>query len=178
MKHIKNFTKYIPEDNGKKELIERFNAIFLQSEDGQDWYECQESFSEETIKCMYDKTGVICAITKDVSGLYPEDKSVIEFESIPENVTYDGNWQFINNEIVKREIPVAEKIALAKKEKQILLDKAEGIIAPLKDAIELNMATDEEKEKCTEWKKYRIFLSRVDITDPDSVVWPVPPDVE
>ncbi|MEA7543924.1 hypothetical protein ONO12_28515, partial [Salmonella enterica subsp. enterica serovar Montevideo] len=34
-------------------------AYFLESEDGQDWYECQSLFSDDTAKIMYDPEGVI-----------------------------------------------------------------------------------------------------------------------
>ncbi|XHX67357.1 hypothetical protein GU833_06745 [Photorhabdus akhurstii] len=35
-------------------------------------------------------------------------------------------------------------------------------MAPLQDAIDLDIAIDAEKQTLTEWKKYRVLLNRVD----------------
>ncbi|ECA4283821.1 phage tail protein, partial [Salmonella enterica subsp. enterica serovar Stanley] len=45
-------------------------------------------------------------------------------------------------------------------------------IAPLQDAVDLDIATDDEKAQLDEWKKYRILVNRVDTTNPD---WPYVP---
>ncbi|ECV9912023.1 tail fiber assembly protein [Salmonella enterica subsp. enterica] len=37
------------------------------------------------------------------------------------------------------------------------------------DAIDLGIATDEEKSQLAEWKKYRVLVNRVDTSNPD---WP------
>ncbi len=42
-------------------------------------------------------------------------------------------------------------------------------IAPLQDAVDLVIATDEEKSQLAEWKKYRVLVNRVDTSNPD---WP------
>ncbi|HHH7407829.1 TPA: tail assembly chaperone, partial [Escherichia coli] len=53
MQNIKNFTKYTP-DNPPVE-----GAGYLISEDGQDWYECQTQFAEDTYKVAYDSDGIV-----------------------------------------------------------------------------------------------------------------------
>ncbi|ECA4282321.1 tail fiber assembly protein, partial [Salmonella enterica subsp. enterica serovar Stanley] len=45
-------------------------------------------------------------------------------------------------------------------------------IAPLQDAVDLDIATDDEKAQLDEWKKYRILVNRVDTSNPD---WPEKP---
>ncbi|HAL7766072.1 TPA: tail fiber assembly protein, partial [Escherichia coli] len=45
-------------------------------------------------------------------------------------------------------------------------------ISPLQDAVDLEIATEEEISLLTAWKKYRVLLNRVDILEP---VWPVQP---
>lgn len=45
-------------------------------------------------------------------------------------------------------------------------------ITPLQDAVDLDMATDEEKENLLAWKKYRVLIMRVDTSSPE---WPTPP---
>ncbi|MGG2140372.1 tail fiber assembly protein [Symbiopectobacterium sp. RP] len=45
---------------------------------------------------------------------------------------------------------------------------------PLQDAVDLDMATDEEKAALTEWQKYVVLLSRVDVNATD-IEWPEQP---
>jgi len=176
MEHIKNFKKYIPESEDKKQLIESFNVFFLISEDGKDWYESQSIFKEDTVKLMYDEKGIIRAITKNVSSLYPEAKSVVELDAVPEDVTIDGSWKIENGVISKREASVTEKVAAAEIKKQSLFDSAEKKMAPLRDAVSLDIATDEEKGIYKEWQKYRVLLNRLDTSEPDNISWPAIPD--
>ncbi|WCO82114.1 hypothetical protein vBPpSSYP_132 [Pseudomonas phage vB_PpS_SYP] len=39
--------------------------------------------------------------------------------------------------------------------------EADKAISPLQDAVDLEMATPEEAALLTEWKRYRVYLSRV-----------------
>ncbi|WJN74355.1 tail fiber assembly protein [Burkholderia anthina] len=55
-----------------------------------------------------------------------------------------------------------------------LLASAALSIAPLQDADDLGMATDGEKALLTAWKKYRVDISRVDLTKA-SPAWPSTP---
>ncbi|EEW8571409.1 phage tail protein, partial [Escherichia coli] len=66
---IKSFKLYPPE---KPDVP---GAMYLKSEDGQDWYECQSLFSAETLKLVYDSNGIITSISKDVSMLWPVNQS-------------------------------------------------------------------------------------------------------
>ncbi|MHC5104934.1 tail fiber assembly protein [Enterobacter ludwigii] len=69
--------------------------------------------------------------------------------------------------------PTAEAlIAEAERQKSALMAQANNFIAPLQDAVDLDIATDEESTALSEWKKYRVLLMRVDTTKP---VWPTPP---
>lgn len=71
-----------------------------------------------------------------------------------------------------------ELIALAGKEKELRISEASAKISPLQDAVDLGMATDEEVVQLTEWKKYRVLLNRVDISEAPDIDWPeVPGDV-
>ncbi|EDC2286372.1 tail fiber assembly protein [Enterobacter roggenkampii] len=63
-------------------------------------------------------------------------------------------------------------IAEAERQKSALMAQANNSIAPLQDAVDLGMATDEESTALSEWKKYRVLLMRVDTTKP---VWPTLP---
>nr|WP_236851861.1 tail fiber assembly protein [Candidatus Sodalis pierantonius] len=59
--------------------------------------------------------------------------------------------------------------------KQRRMDEATRAIAPLQDAVDLDMATDAEKAALLAWKKYRVLLNRVDITQVPDIDWPEAP---
>ncbi|EJH8726403.1 tail fiber assembly protein, partial [Cronobacter sakazakii] len=51
-------------------------------------------------------------------------------------------------------------------------------IAPLQDAVELEMASEGEVAQLAAWKKYRVLLNRVDTTTAPDIAWPeMPGDV-
>ncbi|ECH8733998.1 DUF4376 domain-containing protein [Salmonella enterica subsp. enterica] len=96
MQNIKHFTPYEPESPTFP------GAAYLKSEDGQDWYECQALFTDNTLKFTYDDNGVITCITRDVSGLWPYNLSVAEVPDTDENRRADisGRWGFDGENII------------------------------------------------------------------------------
>ncbi|EHF1232402.1 DUF4376 domain-containing protein [Salmonella enterica] len=96
MQNIKHFTPYEPESPAFP------GAAYLKSEDGQDWYECQKHFADDTLKFTYDDNGVITCITRDASGLWPVGLSVAEVPDTTENRRADisGRWGFDGEKIV------------------------------------------------------------------------------
>lgn len=72
----------------------------------------------------------------------------------------------------------AEKAAQtddAQQTKITLANEANNTIELLQDAVDLDMATDDEKSQLTAWKKYRVLLSRVNPEDAPDIEWPVKP---
>ncbi|MBW9433362.1 tail fiber assembly protein [Atlantibacter hermannii] len=65
-----------------------------------------------------------------------------------------------------------ELVADAELQKYALLTAANNTIAPLQDAVDLEMATEEEKTQLTTLKKYRVLLSRVDTSKAPDINWP------
>lgn len=61
----------------------------------------------------------------------------------------------------------------AEARKITLMQAASDAIAPLQDAVDLGMATESEKQKLIEWKKYRVLLSRTNYNEP----WPDKPTI-
>lgn len=59
--------------------------------------------------------------------------------------------------------------------KKSFIDESTLNISILQDALELDMATDDEKQKLTAWKKYRVLLNRVDANTSSKVSWPDKP---
>lgn len=66
-------------------------------------------------------------------------------------------------------------IKLADLQKSALIQAAGENISPLQDAVDLGMATDEEKSRYDAWRKYRVLLTRVDIYQYPEIVWPEKP---
>ncbi|WP_057516656.1 tail fiber assembly protein [Salmonella enterica] len=93
---------------------------------------------------------------------------------LPENVTSvspDGEYQKWDGKAWVKD-GAAEKAAQLRQEEETksrLLQMASEKIAPLQDAVDLDIATDDEKAQLDEWKKYRVLVNRVDTTSPD---WP------
>ncbi len=75
----------------------------------------------------------------------------------------------------KPEIPKEESIAEADQTKTSLLAEATLMIDPLQDAVDLDMATDDEIAELNAWKKYRVLVSRVDTSLAPDVTWPEKP---
>ena len=122
------------------------------------------------------------------NGFYPDD---IKFNNLPDDlveISVDYWQELLNGQNGKKEIssdkngyPVLVDVApataeqlkvIASREKERLMALATVAIAPLQDAVELGIATEEEAAALTERKKYRVMLMRVDTSKP---VWPTPP---
>lgn len=72
----------------------------------------------------------------------------------------------------------AEKVAQviqATQQKESLLALATSKIAPLQDAVDLDIATEAEAALLLAWKKCRVLLNRVDTSKPE---WPPLPDTK
>lgn len=75
--------------------------------------------------------------------------------------------------------PTPEQLATAALVKRdILLRNAATRIAPLQDAVDLGIATDEEAAALLSWKQYRVALNRINTQEgfPANIVWPVSPE--
>lgn len=177
MQHLKNLKKYIPDDEDSLFLIKEHNVEFYISEDGRDWYKSQADFSPDTLKIAYDETGIIRSISKDVTSIYPRDFSIAEVDITEENKSVDiyGGWVFDNGEIKPRQYSQEELRAQAEAKKTELLSVAAVAIAPLQDAVDEGMATEEETAALSEWKKYRVKVMRIDTSKPE---WPLLPDIK
>lgn len=66
-------------------------------------------------------------------------------------------------------------IAEAEAEKAAQMSTASAAIAPLKDAVDLGMATKDEEALLLAWQQYRVLLMRVDTSVAPDVEWPVFP---
>ena len=113
------------------------------------------------------ETGEPVEIT--LPGGYPAGTTTIE-PATPYD-TWDGE-QWVTDEAAKSVADV--KNAELKKGELLLV--AGASINPLQDAVELGMATDEEKSRYDAWRKYRVLLTRVDTSLAPDIDWPEPPE--
>ncbi|EJQ6148775.1 tail fiber assembly protein [Escherichia albertii] len=102
---------------------------------------------------------------------------ISELGPLPENVTWlspDGEYQKWNGVswVKDEEAEKLFRIREAEETKNSLMQVASEHIAPLQDAVDLGIATEEETSLLATWKKYRVLLNRVDILAP---VWPIQP---
>ncbi|MEQ9881283.1 tail fiber assembly protein [Pectobacterium brasiliense] len=172
MNNFMSFKKYIPKN--KQELLS-YNAIFLISDSEDDWYDCQNSFSKDTFKVMYDSNNIICSISKDVSSFFPIEMSVAELAELPDGVDIYGGWVFDGNSVVPRVYTQIENIERADDKKKLLLNRINQDVIPLQDAVDLGIASEEEKNKLNAWKKYRVLLMRLDTSKAPDIEWPEEP---
>ncbi|EMB2349900.1 tail fiber assembly protein [Serratia marcescens] len=183
MNNMKNFTLAAPETVEQRQLAASHGVLFLKSDAGEDWYECQKSFRPETVKLMYDKDGIIRSITAkpnaeghyDVSGFFPENMSVAEVENLPEGADINGRWIFDGENIIPRSYSTQELRQQAANKKQELIKQSSLQIETLNDATDLGMASEEELRLLTRWKTYRVLLNRVDPEAAPDIDWPQPP---
>ena len=122
----------------------------------------------DTLGVWYDATGSQVSIDSlDVNV------SALTREAPPDNTSMlvNGEWQ-----------PDPAKVAAAAKapaDAAVAAGLAEAArqIAVLQDAVDLGIATNAEAQACTEWRRYRVLLSRVQ-SDPayPNVVLPEQPE--
>lgn len=157
------------------------NVVFLKDENGNDWYQWLKRLSKETLKVSFNpESKEIIHFSYDASAIFPLNQIVVEVkpDDVPDEFTNAGNnalggaFIFEGGKIT---LAPVDYQAEAQRKKLELLSQANNAIAMLQDAIELDMATEEEALKLQKWKKFRVLLSRVDVSKPD---WPPSPDTE
>ena len=99
---------------------------------------------------------------------------------LPENVTWkspEGDYQKWDGTswVKDTEAEKLFRIREAEETKNSLMQAASEHIAPLQDAVELELATEEEVAKLAAWKKYRVLLNRIDTSTAPDIVWPEMP---
>lgn len=174
MNDFKNFKFKSVLTPDEQMLKDKFSAEFYEDENHQDWYKLQSLFSSATWKIIYDSAGVINSVSNDVSMLRPLGMSVAEVSSLPSGFDINNGWMFNGSDV----FPVQETMESAASKKSSLLAVAAAEIAPLQDAADIDIATDEELMRLMAWKKYRVMLSRIDVSKAPEIEWPeVPEDV-
>lgn len=130
------------------------------------------AFYLDALKSDYDRAGswpgdvipVSEAIYQEFSGAAPAGKRLIsDVEGLP---AWGDALPPTHDELIKA----------AELEKDSLRSRADAMIAPLQDAVDLDMATSDEAASYSAWRKYRVLLNRVDTSSPDAIQWPEMPE--
>ncbi|WP_391528479.1 tail fiber assembly protein [Photorhabdus akhurstii] len=83
---------------------------------------------------------------------------------------WDGKEWVVDKDLLK-----SHQINEAKQKQAALLQQANETISLLQDSVDLEVATEAEKEALLEWRKYRVLLTRVDVNQAPDVEWPEVP---
>jgi len=116
----------------------------------------------------------IVSLSVEPSTIYHPSLEWIDITSLssPPEIGY-----FFNNDMFTAPAVEPQNAALiADITFNALMEEATKNIAPLQDAIDINMATEEEITRLAEWKKYRVLLSRINIKNATDIEWPIKPD--
>ncbi|WP_323866937.1 tail fiber assembly protein [Xenorhabdus szentirmaii] len=81
--------------------------------------------------------------------------------------------EWISDEYVS---PSPDYVGAAKVEKQYQMSQVNEKIAPLQDASDLEIASEEEKQALAAWRRYRVMLNRVDCSHAPDIEWPEQPE--
>ncbi|ECE1108318.1 tail fiber assembly protein [Salmonella enterica subsp. enterica] len=188
---IKNFRLIdAPVNRDKTQSEINIGAYFLESDDGQDWYECQSLFSDDTAKIMYDPEGIIWGVVNNpvpqrgntyaVSMLWPVNMSVAEIDAAdcPDDCRGDGSWLYRHGKVLP--VPVDYQ-AKAETTRQKLLDAANSAIADWRTELALGEISDDDKASLTKWMAYIRELKSLVLTGIsdeatfNKIQWPVLP---
>lgn len=178
MQDIKGFTLTMKAPQRAAGMVSATGEVplFLTSADGQDWYECQAAFADDTIKIMYDADGVIRGMvdkpvaqrghTLAVSMFFPLGMSVAELQNVPAGCAGDGRWRFVEGQVVRN---TAWFVRRAEKQKQRRLSQVATEMAPLQAAMLLGDITEAESQRLKVLLAYARTLSALDVTtDPEA----------
>ncbi|OCG79401.1 tail fiber assembly protein [Gilliamella sp. Occ4-3] len=110
-----------------------------------------------------------------------EEATVKEIGDIPVDYTFlkpACDFDVWNGEewVLDKEKQHNHYVMLASVQKNQLLSEAKSRIDYLQDAIDTDIATNEEKTAYSAWKKYRVLLNRIDVDAAPEIDWPEKPE--
>ncbi|OTP92145.1 hypothetical protein B6D12_13210 [Gilliamella apicola] len=131
--------------------------------DGQQWTYPKDL---RGIKIYSIETGAETILQEvgEIPDGFTELKPTSEFDS------WDGKkWQFDKNKQHQYEVNQASI------KKNQLLSEAASQLSYLQDAVDSQIASEQETQLLVEWKKYRVLVNRIDIELAPNIEWPNQP---
>lgn len=190
MQNIKNFKSVVATTSQLKAFRHESGDVplFLQSESGLDWYECQALFADDTIKIMYDSEGIIRSLVDApvpqrgnilaVSMFYPLGMSVVEISQAdyPAGCAIDGSWKYDGSSVYQDTDIINSrryKANLHQRNKQAA--SAATAIAVINASATVGNSRDGDADNLTLAQQYLDALRDVDLTQ-SAPAWPSVPD--
>ena len=173
MNNFKNFTLSTALTPVQQDLKTEFSIEFCEDETGIDWYHLRFKFSENTLKLVYDSTGLIVSASYDADTLRPLGMSVAEIspEDVPAefSVSHGQRWIFQDGKIAPEPV---DYIAVATSRRDTLMAEISARITRLTEAQDDGDINLEEINELTELRERRTKLRRLDLTGAPDIEWP------
>lgn len=82
--------------------------------------EAQKKFATDTMKLVIDDEGIIRSFSRDITTLWPVEKSVAEvaYTTLFDDVWIDGGWQYRDGKVSPRVYTLAELVEQAERKNQ------------------------------------------------------------
>ncbi|QTD79404.1 putative structural protein [Escherichia phage vB_EcoM_fHy-Eco03] len=174
---FENFTKAVPVTPEQLKLSE-LGVQFTVDNTGRCWYDIVNELNKENkddYKVLIDNDRRVVSWSKDASSIFPVDQSVVVTSKLPAGLANNnGMWKF--DASAKAFVPdssAEENSAIRWKAAELAAVSIE--IDTLKDAVEVDEATESEIERLAALKKYRIELNRYDTSGGGTGKRPVKP---
>lgn len=105
--------------------------------------------------------------------LYHPSLVWVDITALPEQP--DVNYHYSDNVFTAPVTDAENTVLIASSRLAAEMDEANRTISPLQDAVDISIATDDEIARLAEWKRYRVALSRIDISKAPNIEWPLQP---
>lgn len=115
----------------------------------------------------------IVALNVKPEKLYHPSLVWVDITALPEQP--DVNYNYSDGVFSAPTTEAENAVLIASSRLAAEMDVANRSIAPLQDAVDISIATDEEITRIAEWKRYRVELSRIDISKAPNIEWPENP---
>jgi len=116
----------------------------------------------------------IVALNVKPEKLYHPSLVWVDVTALPEQP--DINYRYSDGVFTAPETDAENAALIASSRLAAEMDEANKTIAPLQDAVDISIATDAEIARLAAWKRYRVELSRIDVSKAPDIRWPEKPD--
>lgn len=150
-------------------------VCYFEDDRGRDWYTLRDkAWKGDTAFIAVSPEGFITTGARDPNFMtLSEGVSIYEIPAADYRDDIGARtYLYQKGKIVEYAQPESE---LAGVQKNALLEQATAAIAPLQDAVDLGMATEEEAARLLAWRKHRVLLNRIDTSMAPLIDWPQPP---
>lgn len=174
MQSFGKFTPYTPDTSDRPKIIDGQNVLFLQDDNGNDWYDVIELFDEsKTLKIGYDDDGAVRTFTTNIHAFFPVNLSVVELPATKANlrVTLGDDWFYKDGKLQQ----IRNHLAVAEAERDNRMAEVTARINWLEDAQKDGDISAEEAAELAELRAYRTALRRLDLSAAPKINWPDAP---